>query len=90
MTTYEADDGALVIFYLCMRPEHHRHRAAHPELCEYRGCAAYCPADAGEGHQWMPCVTDLRRVVAAGIGAAPAPEHDHGDVARERASALFR
>lgn len=62
--------GPAEVGYVCMRPEHHRHRAADAELSEHRGCVAYCPAGAVEGHEWMACSTDLDRLAIAGIAPA--------------------
>lgn len=68
MTTRDREvTSAPQILYVCLRPAHHRHRAARPELCEHRGCVAYCPAGAAEGHEWMATPTDLRRLARTGI-----------------------
>lgn len=40
------------IAYVCVRPEHHRHRSPTPRLTKHQECCAFCPADRDEGHEW--------------------------------------
>lgn len=70
--------GWAEILYVCVRAEHHRHRVAGAEPGEHRGCAAYCPAGALDGHEWLPCNTDLERLISAGIASGEPAEARRG------------
>lgn len=73
------------ITYVCLRPEHHRHRKPEPAFTTYRECCAYCPANAPEGHLWsvVPEVT-LETLATLGWVRGGSNQKDDGKVEPER------
>jgi hypothetical protein len=59
--------SATRVSYVCVRPHHHRHRAAELRFSTYRHRPAICPSAAIEGHEWMK-VPELSLDVLAGLG----------------------
>ena len=66
-----AGDGTVAsdtpVSYVCVRPEHHRHRTPELRFSIYRHRPAICPAAATDGHEWLK-VPELSLDVLAGLG----------------------
>jgi hypothetical protein len=72
------------ISYVCIRPDHHRHRKAELRFTTHKDCCAYCPADAVGGHVWL-LVPEVGLETLEAFGLLP-PKHSHPRSAVEAAT----
>jgi hypothetical protein len=83
MVTHGAVASDTRVSYICMRPQHHRHRTAELRFLIHRHRPAICPAAATEGHEWMK-VPELSLDVLADFGwiASDLVDRPEGEGAR--------